>query len=101
MARSLNSPLPIATLLKSLIPLLVNGTKEKNSMVKASCEQALVAVLGIRQANSDGHLLADVTAALDAGARGALQDCVQKSLRKAAAQNEPNEEEFDETLISN
>jgi hypothetical protein len=36
-------------LLRLLIPMLVNGTKEKNSYVKASSEFALVSVLRLRQ----------------------------------------------------
>lgn len=35
--------------LRPLIPTLVNGTKEKNSYVKANSELALVAVLRLRQ----------------------------------------------------
>lgn len=36
-------------LLRLLIPMLVNGTKEKNSYVKANSEFALVSVLRLRQ----------------------------------------------------
>lgn len=36
-------------LLRVILPMLVNGTKEKNSYVKADSEIALVAVLRLRQ----------------------------------------------------
>lgn len=35
--------------LKAALPMLVNGTKEKNSYVKANSELSLVAVLRLRQ----------------------------------------------------
>lgn len=48
LARSQESILP-TELLKILLPMLVNGTKEKNSMVKSSSESALVDVLIMRK----------------------------------------------------
>ena len=41
-------------LLRSLLPLLVNGTKEKNSAVKSSSESALVNILRLRQKQENG-----------------------------------------------
>lgn len=41
-------------LLRSLLPLLVNGTKEKNSAVKSSSESALVNILRLRQKPENG-----------------------------------------------
>jgi hypothetical protein len=39
-------------LLKYVLPTLVNGTKEKNSMVRASCESALVYLLHLRDGDT-------------------------------------------------
>ena len=38
--------------IKSLVPMLVMGTKEKNAAVKSHCEYALVALLRLRQDDS-------------------------------------------------
>jgi len=38
--------------LKSVIPMLVNGTKEKNCYVKSNSEIALVAVLKLQQGDT-------------------------------------------------
>ena len=43
-----------AGLLRSLLPLLVNGTKEKNSTVKSCSESALVNILRLRQKGENG-----------------------------------------------
>lgn len=40
-------------LLKALLPMLVNGTKEKNGYVKANSELALIAVLRLRQGEEE------------------------------------------------
>ena len=39
-------------LIRYVIPMLVNGTKEKNSMVRASCESALVSLLHLRHGDA-------------------------------------------------
>lgn len=96
LTRSSDKALPL-TLSKPLVPMLVNGTKEKNTMVKAHSEQALVSVLRLRQSGDD--TASELIAALDPGARESLQDCISKVLKKIASQAEPKEEEFDDTLI--
>lgn len=94
-ARSAGKPLPLL-FLKALVPLLVNGTKEKNSIVKACSEQALVSVLRLR---FEDDLVQSLCTVLEKGARDSLQDCITKVLKKISSQPEPKEENFDETII--
>lgn len=56
--------------------MLVNGTKEKNSAVKATSESALVALLHLR--GSDASIQSEALQVLDAGARDALNDVIVK-----------------------
>nr|XP_031848654.1 eIF-2-alpha kinase activator GCN1 isoform X2 [Nomia melanderi] len=84
-------------LLKSLLPMLVNGTKEKNGYVKANSELALIAVLRLRQGEEE-HLRCMTF--LDAGARESLSDVVSKVLRKVLSQPECKMEELDDTLLT-
>ena len=87
------------TLFKTIVPLVVNGTKEKNTMVRANSEQALVAFLKLK---SGDEVLQACLSALDPGAAESLQDCINKTLKKVATQpsHELNEEEFDDTLLT-
>lgn len=48
LARSVEPENMSQDVLKSLLPMLVNGTKEKNGYVKANSELALIAVLRLR-----------------------------------------------------
>nr|XP_012138450.1 PREDICTED: translational activator GCN1 isoform X1 [Megachile rotundata] len=84
-------------LLKSLLPMLVNGTKEKNGYVKANSELALIAVLRLRQGEEEHQRC---MAFLDAGARESLSDVVSKVLRKVLSQPEGKIEELDDTLLT-
>jgi len=43
---------------RALLPMLVNGTKEKNGYVKANSELALIAVLRLRQGEEE-HQVSD------------------------------------------
>lgn len=61
--------------LKLAIPMLVNGTKEKNSYVKANSELALVAVLGLRHGDEGQQ---KCLALLDVGAKESLSDVIAK-----------------------
>lgn len=85
-------------LIRSLVPLLVNGTKEKNTAVRVNSEQALIAMLKLKEADSSVYQKCLKT--LDSGASGSLQDCVTK-MKKAIAKSDIKEEEFDDTLPSN
>ncbi|KAK0092981.1 hypothetical protein PV326_000188 [Microctonus aethiopoides] len=84
-------------LLKSLLPMLVNGTKEKNGYVKANSELALIAVLRLRNGDEEHQRC---MALLDAGARESLADVVSKVLRKVLSQPEGKIEELDDTLLT-
>lgn len=86
-------------LIRSLVPLLVNGTKEKNTAVRVNSEQALIAMLKLKDVDSSS-VYQKCLKTLDSGAAGSLQDCVAK-MKKVIAKCEIKEEEFDDTLPSN
>ncbi|CAG9834134.1 unnamed protein product [Diabrotica balteata] len=86
-----------ADLLKMLLPTLVNGTKEKNTYVKANSEIALIALLRLRDGDS---MFQKCLGILDAGARESLSDVVSKVLKKIMSQPEGKEEELDDTLLT-
>lgn len=79
-----------------MVPQLVNGTKEKNSSVRAFAEQALISLLKLREENSS--ILEKCLKIMGSGAVESLQECVAK-IKKSVLKNEFKEEEFDETLI--
>lgn len=84
-------------LLKALIPMLVNGTKEKNGYVKSNSEIALVALLRLRYGEETYQKCLTV---LEAGARESLSEVVSKVLRKVVIQAVGKEEELDDTILS-
>ena len=51
LAASRGEPLP-AELARLVIPMLVNGTKEKNTVVRTCAESALVAVLRLKDGDA-------------------------------------------------
>ncbi|XP_050533442.1 eIF-2-alpha kinase activator GCN1 isoform X2 [Daktulosphaira vitifoliae] len=84
--------------LKLVLPMLVNGSKEKNCYVKSNSEIALIAVLKLQQ--GDATLQACLNL-LDIGAREALNDVINKVLRKVSSlQIDSKVEELDDTLIT-
>merc|ERR1712156_112825 len=96
LAKSSDSMLP-NELLKPVLTCLVNGTMEKNSMVKSCSETALVDVLHMRkgpQGQQQG------LAAMDTGARDSLADVISRSLTKLATQPEGKEMALDDTLLA-
>ncbi|XP_067000438.2 stalled ribosome sensor GCN1-like [Anabrus simplex] len=87
-------PQQMATdVLRPLIPMLVNGTKEKNTFVKANSESALVSVLRLRHGRDMQQRCLDM---LDVGAREALADVICK----VANQQEGKDQDLDETLLT-
>lgn len=81
---------------KLLIPPLVMGTKEKNTVVKTNSEIAVVAVLHLRKNET---VLKSVSGSLDAGMRESLNELVYKSLVKLCKQPEPALESIDDTVL--
>lgn len=53
LAKNISSDKMSPELLKSLLPMLVNGTKEKNGYVKANSELALITVLRLREGDEE------------------------------------------------
>ncbi|XP_062579849.1 stalled ribosome sensor GCN1-like, partial [Saccostrea cucullata] len=90
-----DTPLPMSAI-KVLVPALVMGTKEKNTMVKSSSEYALISVLKLRKGDT---LLNQTLAELDVGMRESLSDVVTKSLNKLCKQPEPPLDEIDDTIL--
>uniref|UniRef100_A0A2A4IWL2 Stalled ribosome sensor GCN1-like HEAT repeats region domain-containing protein n=1 Tax=Heliothis virescens TaxID=7102 RepID=A0A2A4IWL2_HELVI len=86
---------PGAELLRALLPALVNGTKEKNTYVRANAEIALRAVLRLPH-DEQFHL--QCLALLEEGAREALSDVVARVLRRNIADG--RDEDLDCTLLT-
>uniref|UniRef100_A0A914UQ91 Uncharacterized protein n=1 Tax=Plectus sambesii TaxID=2011161 RepID=A0A914UQ91_9BILA len=83
------------SLLKTMVPMMVNGTKEKNLAVRVSSELALVAAFRLR---ADTTYYEKYLASLEAGARDTLADVYAKSLAKTAKQADAGAEDLDDTL---
>jgi len=94
LAKKANQPLDIK-FVKPVLAHLINGTKEKNTAVRASSEHALVALLRLR--HGQDHL-DSLMSGLDAGPKGALTDSL-KGLLKVAGQPEPKEEAMDNSVV--
>ncbi|XP_075992954.1 lethal (3) 80Fj [Anticarsia gemmatalis] len=84
-----------ADVLRALLPALVNGTKEKNTYVRANAEIALRAVLRLPH-DEQFHL--QCMSLLDEGAREALSDVVARVLRRA--HSDGRDEDLDCTLLT-
>ena len=100
-------PLEDATV-RAFVPALVNGTKERNTLVKTNSELALVTLLRMRRDEStlqvrppsccesariklhDCGCLQDTLESLDPGMRDSLRDVVPR-LKKVAQQTEKKE----------
>ncbi|KAM7361540.1 lethal (3) 80Fj [Cochliomyia hominivorax] len=96
MAKNLNGDQITPDLIKYLIPMLVNGTKEKNGYVKSNSEIALISLLRLRE---NEQIFNNICQILDSGARDSLSEVVSKVLRKAAIQPAGKDEELDDTLL--
>ncbi|CRL07624.1 CLUMA_CG020589, isoform A [Clunio marinus] len=85
-----------AEFLKVLLPMLVNGTKEKNGYVKSNSEIALIRILRLK--NSE-EVHQKVQQLLEPGARDSLNEVVSKVLYRALTPA-GKDEEIDDTLLS-
>jgi hypothetical protein len=83
-------------LLKPLIPMLVNGTKEKNGYVKSNSEIALISILRLKNGEEVHQKAAQL---LEPGARESLNETVGKVLYRALAPA-GKDEEIDDTILS-
>jgi hypothetical protein len=83
-------------LLKALIPMLVNGTKEKNGYVKSNSEIALISILRLKTGD---EIQQKVLQLLEPGARDSLNDVISKVLYRAVAPA-GKDEEIDDTILS-
>lgn len=90
--QSMTSP----ELLKALVPMLVNGTKEKNGYVKSNSEIALISILRLKNGE---EVHKKVLQLLESGARDSLNETVDKVLYRALAPA-GKDEEIDDTLLS-
>ena len=81
---------------RSLVPMLVNGTKEKNSAVRVGAEQALIGLLNLK--DPDSPVYQKCVKSLDSGAAESLQDCVLK-IKKNVIKCDIKPEELDDTLL--
>lgn len=83
--------------LKALIPMLVNGTKEKNGYVKSNSEIALISILRLRTGET---VFQEVLKLLEAGARDSLNEVVTKVLYRAIASHTGKDENIDDTILT-
>ncbi|KAK3887663.1 hypothetical protein Pcinc_008247 [Petrolisthes cinctipes] len=65
---------------RPLLPMLVNGTKEKNQVVRSSAEMALIALLQLKNGDQGMQVM---TGSLEAGGRDSLMEVISRSLRRA------------------
>ncbi|XP_037791429.1 eIF-2-alpha kinase activator GCN1-like [Penaeus monodon] len=81
---------------KPLVPMLVNGTKEKNQVVRSSAEMALVAILLLKEGDQGQQVILNY---LEGGAREPLSEVINKSLRRATY-IPVTDSEIDPTLLT-
>ncbi|XP_076452806.1 stalled ribosome sensor GCN1-like [Babylonia areolata] len=82
--------------LRVVVPALVMGTKEKNTMVRAASESALVTLLRLRHGDA---FYQSTLSSLDAGMQDSLREVYAKSLKKLATQTDPGVEDIDDTVL--
>jgi len=89
------SPLGDATMVQ-LVPSLVNGTKEKNTVVRSNSEFALVAMLRLREGD---QVLKSTLDKVEGGMKDSLSEVYSKSLKKVLATSDTGDEDIDDTTL--
>ncbi|XP_064653044.1 stalled ribosome sensor GCN1-like [Lineus longissimus] len=82
-------------LIKAWVPMLVNGCKEKNTMVKSNSEYALIRLLRMKEGDEGQQ---SALAVMESGMKDALSDLIGKSLRRTIAQSE-TVNDLDDTIL--
>lgn len=96
LGKSVPRALPADTL-KMVVPMLVNGTKEKNTMVRVNSEYGLVALLKLRHQGDDTYQTCLAT--LEPGMKDSLSDVYNKSLKRVAVQPDIHDDDIDDTIL--
>lgn len=86
-----------AEFLKALLPMLVNGTKEKNGYVKSNSELAVISILRLRNGE---EVYQQICSVMEPGARNSLQEMVGKVAHRVALVPGGKEEDIDDTILS-
>uniref|UniRef100_A0A0K0E1I8 Glutamyl-tRNA(Gln) amidotransferase subunit B, mitochondrial n=1 Tax=Strongyloides stercoralis TaxID=6248 RepID=A0A0K0E1I8_STRER len=86
---------PSTELLKTVVPSLVNGTKERNLAVRVSSELALLEVLKLRK---NDHVYEEYIKTLTGGVKSVLVDTYQKQLVKTLKNTDDSLESLDNML---
>lgn len=82
--------------IKPILKALLDNTKDKNTVVRAYSEQAIVNLLKLRQGE---ELLQSLSKILDAASLEALNECSRRSLKKLACQAD-SVEQVDDTILT-
>ncbi|XP_024130877.1 eIF-2-alpha kinase activator GCN1 [Oryzias melastigma] len=91
-----STPSMEAGLIKPLLKVLLDNTKDKNTTVRAQSEHTIVNLLRLRHGE---ETLQSVTAILDSASNDLLSECHRRSLKKIASLPDSNEE-VDDTILT-
>lgn len=95
LAKSKSDVLPM-NVRKSLVPMLVNGTKEKNTLVRTNSELGLVHLLHLQKGDA---VLKETMQNLESGMKDSLSDVHSKILKRLATVPDTADEDIDDTLL--
>ncbi|KAK6101449.1 HEAT repeat family protein [Brugia pahangi] len=80
--------------MKVIVPMMLNGIKEKNSAVRAACEQALIALFKLRRENPRYD---DYLSTVEGAAKDVLADAY-KALQRVLKQSDPGVEPLSDII---